>query len=364
MVERILTRHGSAILKPMRATFASWRVAFRLCCSRSSRLCVSRAAVSSAIPSGRSGALRPKTPASPASRSPCPTPSSQAAEIDGPGICGMTRPLKVSALANGTIAVDKTLTIDCPMIPALEALARRHRRARRSDPVRAEGGDRQSVRRLQLPGHRQLCPARGSPSTPSAMRSTWRASRSPTAGRSTSSATGRQPTLRKPPSCTRSTRAPASISPPSWAPARTCSITTTSTSISPITARPTRVPGASASRRRRPTSCRAPAAPDGLPPAPEIEEPLDIAHLSAPGALAPDAAPVSRTPRPGRAMDPTAPCRRPRSARSSQAADPAGRGLSRRRHAAHVVDPRPLAAPPTHPRSPKRSPGAMVRGVK
>ena len=45
----------------------------------------------------------------------------QAAEIDGPGICGMTRPLKVSALANGTIAVDKTLTIDCPMIPALEA---------------------------------------------------------------------------------------------------------------------------------------------------------------------------------------------------------------------------------------------------
>ena len=45
----------------------------------------------------------------------------QAAEIDGPSICGMTRPLKVSALDNGSIAVDKTLTIDCPMIPALEA---------------------------------------------------------------------------------------------------------------------------------------------------------------------------------------------------------------------------------------------------
>ncbi len=43
------------------------------------------------------------------------------AEIDGPGICGMTRPLKVSALADGKVAVDKTLTIDCPMIPALEA---------------------------------------------------------------------------------------------------------------------------------------------------------------------------------------------------------------------------------------------------
>ena len=29
--------------------------------------------------------------------------------------------MKVSALANGSIAVDKTLTIDCPMVPALEA---------------------------------------------------------------------------------------------------------------------------------------------------------------------------------------------------------------------------------------------------
>jgi hypothetical protein len=44
-----------------------------------------------------------------------------APEIDGPGICGMMRPLKVSALDNGAIAVDQTLTIDCPMIPALEA---------------------------------------------------------------------------------------------------------------------------------------------------------------------------------------------------------------------------------------------------
>jgi Extensin-like protein C-terminus len=44
-----------------------------------------------------------------------------APEIDGPGICGMTRPLKVSALANGAIAIDKVLTIDCPMIPELEA---------------------------------------------------------------------------------------------------------------------------------------------------------------------------------------------------------------------------------------------------
>ena len=45
-------------------------------------------------------------------------------EIDGPGICGMARPLKVSALADGSVGVDKVLTIDCPMIPALEAWLR------------------------------------------------------------------------------------------------------------------------------------------------------------------------------------------------------------------------------------------------
>ncbi len=42
-------------------------------------------------------------------------------EIDGPGVCGMTRPLKVSGLDNGSIGLDKVLTIDCPMVPALEA---------------------------------------------------------------------------------------------------------------------------------------------------------------------------------------------------------------------------------------------------
>ncbi|RBP17302.1 extensin-like protein [Roseiarcus fermentans] len=41
--------------------------------------------------------------------------------IDGPGICGMTRPLKVSALDDGKVGFDKTLTVDCPMTAALEA---------------------------------------------------------------------------------------------------------------------------------------------------------------------------------------------------------------------------------------------------
>ncbi|WP_246731366.1 extensin family protein [Methylocapsa sp. S129] len=41
-------------------------------------------------------------------------------EIDGPGICGLTHPFKVSGLANGTVSVEGPVTIDCSMIPALE----------------------------------------------------------------------------------------------------------------------------------------------------------------------------------------------------------------------------------------------------
>jgi hypothetical protein len=43
-----------------------------------------------------------------------------AREIDGPGICGLTHPFKVSALANGTVSVEGPVTIDCSMVPALE----------------------------------------------------------------------------------------------------------------------------------------------------------------------------------------------------------------------------------------------------
>jgi len=42
-------------------------------------------------------------------------------EIDGPGICGLYHPFKVSALADATVAVDQPVTIDCAMIPALES---------------------------------------------------------------------------------------------------------------------------------------------------------------------------------------------------------------------------------------------------
>ena len=44
----------------------------------------------------------------------------EASAIDGPGICGMEHPLKVSALKGGAIPLDKTLTIDCPMVAAIE----------------------------------------------------------------------------------------------------------------------------------------------------------------------------------------------------------------------------------------------------
>ena len=40
--------------------------------------------------------------------------------IDGPGVCGMERPLKVYALKNGAIPLDKPVTMDCPMVAGLE----------------------------------------------------------------------------------------------------------------------------------------------------------------------------------------------------------------------------------------------------
>ena len=39
--------------------------------------------------------------------------------IDGPGICGLTQPFKVTALLDGEVAFDSSYTLDCPMIAAL-----------------------------------------------------------------------------------------------------------------------------------------------------------------------------------------------------------------------------------------------------
>jgi hypothetical protein len=42
------------------------------------------------------------------------------AAIDGPGICGMEHPLRVAALKDGTLPLDKAIVVDCPMVAALE----------------------------------------------------------------------------------------------------------------------------------------------------------------------------------------------------------------------------------------------------
>jgi hypothetical protein len=44
----------------------------------------------------------------------------QAREIEGPGICGLTMPLKVSAVAGGTVSLVSTQTLGCPMTAALD----------------------------------------------------------------------------------------------------------------------------------------------------------------------------------------------------------------------------------------------------
>jgi hypothetical protein len=42
-------------------------------------------------------------------------------EIEGPSICGLTRPLKVTALLDGKVLFSATQTLDCPMVAELEA---------------------------------------------------------------------------------------------------------------------------------------------------------------------------------------------------------------------------------------------------
>jgi hypothetical protein len=41
-------------------------------------------------------------------------------EVDGPGICGLTKPFKVTALQGGTVAFNAIATLDCPMVAELD----------------------------------------------------------------------------------------------------------------------------------------------------------------------------------------------------------------------------------------------------
>ena len=43
-----------------------------------------------------------------------------ARELNGPGICGLTHPFKVTALSDGSVTLNSTQTLDCPMIEALD----------------------------------------------------------------------------------------------------------------------------------------------------------------------------------------------------------------------------------------------------
>ena len=45
-------------------------------------------------------------------------------ELNGPGICGAEHPFKVTALADGSVALNATQTLDCPMIAALDEWVR------------------------------------------------------------------------------------------------------------------------------------------------------------------------------------------------------------------------------------------------
>jgi len=207
----------------------------------------------------------------PASRSAFPTPSSPAPEIDGTGICGMTRPLKVSAVdKRARRHPTRPLTIDCRMIPALEAWL--------NAVVEPDAQTRFGCQRVATPsnlfgrpyswpgGHRQRARSAAVRAMPSAMQvDVVRASRWPSGRDVDFVLTGRRPTPRKPPSCTRvHAGAAASIHDRPAAPgADGFPLQPTSTSILPITARPPRAPGVSASRRRCPTSCRRPGPRDG-----------------------------------------------------------------------------------------------------
>ena len=253
-------------------------------------------------------------------------------EIDGPGICGMTRPLKVSALDNGSIAVDQTLTIDCPIILALEAWLNAIVEPG-PHPLRAEVATAEAFR-----------PIAAGASTPAR-----RAPREHAFGNAVdvagfTLADGREIDLVRDWKTTDTQEAAflhevhaalANISPRSEVLARTCSTTTTSISISPITARPTPALGASASRRLRPTSCRRLSPATACRRRPILKSPW-TSRTSARRAPSRPRTPRLRTPRRGQANGPD----------GALPPAPFGGAIPRRRS----------CRPPLHPHSVDRSP--------
>jgi hypothetical protein len=188
-------------------------------------------------------------------------------EIDGPGICGMTRPLKVSALAGGKIGLDKTLVIDCPMIPALEGWL--------NDIVQPDAEARfgQKVATVNVFGAYSC----RSVDNIAGARLSEHAFGNAVDVAGFSLADGRlvefvrdwkMADTQEAAFLHEVHAAPVSISPPCSDRAQTSSTTITSISISPITARPTLVRVASANRRPPQAFCRLPPRPMGCRPHP------------------------------------------------------------------------------------------------
>ena len=122
-----------------------------------------------------------------------------APEVDGPGICGLTRPFKVTALQGGAVSFNATATLDCSMVAELDAWL--------ADTVQPAAQARfgQQVVQINSMGSyacRGMNNQRGAQlsNIPSAMRWTSAASCSPTAARSRSCATGARRRRRPAPS--------------------------------------------------------------------------------------------------------------------------------------------------------------------
>ena len=263
-----------------------------------------------------------------------------APEIDGPGICGMTRPLKVSALDNGSIAVDQTLTIDCPMIPALEAWLNaivepdaQTRFGQRVATVKVFGA--YSCRGIDnMPGARLSEHAFGNAVDVAGF----------------TLADGREIDFVRDWKTT-DTQEAAFLH---EVHAGACQYFTTVLGPGADVFHYNHIHldlanhGSTDTGPRRickptpaPDLLPAPQPRDGLPPAPDIEEPLDIAHLSAPDAVAPAGRRA-----PGRRAGARRWTRRRLASGAdrrerSRAADPAGRRLPHGRQEPDVVDPRP-----------------------
>ena len=234
-----------------------------------------------------------------------------APEIDGPGICGMTRPLKVSALAEGSVAIDKTLTIDCPMVPALEAWLN----TIVEPDAQARFGQR--VATVNVFG---AYSCRGIDNMPGARLSEHAFGNAVDVAGFTLADGRRIDFVHDWKSA--GTQEAAFLH---EAHAGACQYFTTVLGPGADVFHYNHIHldlanhGSTDTGPRRickptpaPDLLPAPAAPDGLPPAPELDEPLDIAHLSAP-------TPPLRlrpTPRPDRATARTSPCRRRRSAQA------------------------------------------------